>query len=79
MNSSRKLFMLLIRSPLKERRVKGLPSEMSSCEVNTLKINNKVEQDFNSVLKGFRNYYLPSVENLVKILPKSPNEWKFNQ
>ena len=74
MNSSRKLFMLLIRSPLKERRVKGLPSEMSSCEVNTLKINNKVEQDFNSVLKGFRNYYSILAENLVKMLSKPTNK-----
>ena len=74
MTSFRKLFMLLIRSALKERRVKGSPSEMSSCEVNALKINNKVEQDFKSVLEGFRNYYSTLVENLVKMLPKPTNK-----
>ena len=56
----------------------GLPCK-TSCEVSILKKNNTAGHGVNSVLKGFRNYYLPSVENLVKILPKSPNEWKFNQ
>ena len=48
----------------------GLPSKTSSCEVNTLKINSKVEHDFNSVLEGFGNYYSTLAENFVKMLPK---------
>ena len=43
------------------------------------KKKNTAGHGVNSVLKGFRNYYLPLVENLVKTLPKSPNKWKFNQ
>ena len=39
----------------KALRSLGLHSKTSSCEVNALKINNKVEHDFNSVLEGFRN------------------------
>ena len=33
----------------------GLPNEISSCEVNALKINDTVEHDTNSVLEGFKN------------------------
>ena len=55
----------------KTLRSLGLPSKASSCEVNVLKIKNKVELDFNSVLEGFRNYYSTLAENLVKMLPKN--------
>ena len=55
----------------------GLPSKTSSCEVNALKINNKVEHDFNSVL-GFKNYYSTLAENLVKMLPKPTNKYSIN-
>ena len=61
----------------KALRSLGLPSKTSSCEVNALKINNKVEHDFNSVL-GFRNYYSTLVENLVKMLPKPTNKYSIN-
>ena len=57
----------------KALRSLGLPSKTSSCEVNALKINSKVEHDFNSVLEGFRNYYSTLAENLVKMLPKPTN------
>ena len=40
----------------KALRSLGLPSKTSSCEANALKINSKVEHDFNSVLEGFRKY-----------------------
>ena len=56
----------------------GLPSKTSSCEVNALKINSKVEHDFNSVLEGFRNYYSTLVENLVKMLLKPTNKYSIN-
>ena len=56
----------------------GLPSKTSSCEVNALKINSKVEHDFNSVLEGFRNYYSTLAENLVKMLPKPTNKYSIN-
>ena len=55
-----------------------LPSKTSSCEVNALKINSKVEHDFNSVLEGFRNYYSTLAENLVKMLPKRTNKYSIN-
>ena len=55
-----------------------LSSKASSCEDNTLKINNKVEHDFNSVLEGFRNYYSTLVENLVKMLAKPTNKYSIN-
>ena len=61
----------------KALRSLGLPSKTSSCEVNALKINNKVEHDFNSVL-GFRNYYSTLTESLVKMLPKPTNKWSIN-
>ena len=41
----------------KALRSLGLPSKTSSCEVNALKMKNTVEQDVDSVLEGFRNYY----------------------
>ena len=56
----------------------GLPSKTSSCEVNVLKINSKVEHDFNSVLEGFRNYYSTLAVNLVKMLPKPTNKYSIN-
>ena len=56
----------------------GLPSKTSSCEVNALKINDKVEHDFNSALEGFRNYYSILSENLVKMLPKPTNKYSIN-
>ena len=55
-----------------------LSSKASSCEDNTLKINNKVEHGFNSVLEGFRNYYSTLVENLVKMLAKPTNKYSIN-
>ena len=61
----------------KALRSLGLPSKTSSCEVNALKINNKVEHDFNLVL-GFRNYYSTLAENLVKMLPKATNKYSIN-
>ena len=62
----------------KALRSLGLPSKTSSCEVNALKINNKVEHDFNSDLEGFRNYHSTLVENLVKLLPKLTNKYSIN-
>ena len=56
----------------------GLPSKTSSCEVNALKINSKVEYDFNSVLEGFRNYYSTLAANVVKMLPKPTNKYSIN-
>ena len=56
----------------KALRSLGLPS---SCEVNALKINNKVEHNFNSDLEGFRNYHSTLVKNLVKLLPKPTNKY----
>ena len=56
----------------------GLPSKTSSCEVNALKINSKVEHDFDSVLEGFRNYYSTLAENLVKMLPKPTNKYSID-
>ena len=61
----------------KALRSLGLPSKTSSCEVNALKINNKVEHDFNSVL-GFKNYYSTLAENLVKMLRKPTNKYSIN-
>ena len=62
----------------KALRSPGLPSKTSSCEVNALKINSKVEHDFNSVLEGFRNYYSTLAANLVKMLPKPTNKYSIN-
>ena len=62
----------------KALRSLGLPSKTSSCEVNALKINSKVEHDFNSVLEGFRNYYSTLVANLVKMIPKPTNKYSIN-
>ena len=62
----------------KALRSLGLPTKTSSCEVNALKINNKVENDFNSVLEGFRNYYPTLAENLVKMLLKPTNKYSIN-
>ena len=62
----------------KALRSLGLPNKTSSCEVNALKINNKVEHDFNSVLEGFGNYYSTLAENLVKMLPKPTNKYSIN-
>ena len=56
----------------------GLPSKTSSCKVNALKINSKVENDFNSVLEGSRNYYSTLAENLVKMLPKPINKYSID-
>ena len=55
----------------------GLPSKTFSCGINAIKINNKVEHDFNSVL-GFRNYYSTLAENLMKMLPKPDNKYSIN-
>ena len=63
---------------MKALRSLGLPSKTSSCEVNALKINSKVEHDFNSVLEGFRNYYSTLAENFVKMLPKPTNKYSIN-
>ena len=62
----------------KALRSLGLPSKTSSCEVNALKINSKVEHDFNSVLEGFRNYYSTLAESLVKMLPKPTYKYSIN-
>ena len=35
-----------------------LPNKVSSCEVKALRINNTVEYDVNSVLKGFKKLLL---------------------
>ena len=43
----------------------GLPSKVSSCKVKSLKINNIVEHDVNSVLEGFKKCYTTLPENLV--------------
>ena len=56
----------------------GLPSKTSSCEVNALKTNSKVEHDFNSGLEGSRNYYSSLAENLVKMLSKPTNKYSIN-
>ena len=57
---------------LKSRR---LPNKSSSCGDKALKINNTVEHDVNSVLEGFKSYYLTLAENIVKLLPKRPNKY----
>ena len=62
----------------KALRSLGLPSKTSSCKVNALKINSKVEHNFNSVLEGFRNYYSILAGNLVKMLPKPTNKYSTN-
>ena len=62
----------------KALRSLGLPSKTSSCEVNALRISNKVEHDFNSALEGFKNYYSTLAENLVKMLPKPTNKYSIN-
>ena len=62
----------------KALRSLGLPSKTSSCEVNALKGNNKVEHDVNSVLEGFRNYYSTVAKNLVKMPPKPTNKYSIN-
>ena len=62
----------------KALRSLGLPSKTSSCEVNALKINSKVEHDFSSVLEGYRNYYSTLAKNLVKMLPKPTNKYSIN-
>ena len=53
----------------KALRLLGLPSKISSCEVNALKIKNIVERDVNSVLQGFTNQYSTLVKNLEKCSP----------
>ena len=54
----------------KALRFLGLPSKMSSCEVNALKIKNTVEHDVNSVLEGFRNL-LNSIGKPCKNAPQT--------
>ena len=55
-----------------------MPNEISSCEVNALKINHTVEHDANTVLEGCKNHYLTLEENLVNMLPKAPNKYSIN-
>ena len=55
-----------------------LPSKTSLCKVNDSKIKNTVEHDVNSVLDGFRNYYLTLAENLKKIPSKLPTKYSIN-
>ena len=62
----------------KALRSLGLPSKTSSWEINALKINSKVEHDFNSALEGFRNYYSTLAANLAKMLPKPTNKYSIN-
>ena len=56
----------------------GLPNKVFSCEVSALKINNTVEEDANSVLEGFKNYFSTLAENLASMLPKAPNKYSIN-
>ena len=55
-----------------------MPNKISSCEVSALKINNTVEDDTNSILEGFKNYYSTLAENLLNMLPKAPNKCSIN-
>ena len=43
----------------------GLPNKISSWKANALKIKNAAEHDANSVLVGFKNYYLTLAQNLA--------------
>lgn len=53
----------------------GLPNNISSCEVKGLKINNIVEHDVSSVLKGFENYYPTLADYLEQTFSKLPNKY----
>ena len=55
----------------------GLPNKISSCEVSALNINNTAENDANSILEGFKNYYSIFAENLVNMLPEAPSVNKY--
>ena len=55
-----------------------MPNKISSSEVSALKINIEVENDANSRLEGFKNYYSALAENLVNMLPKAPNKYSIN-
>ena len=52
-----------------------LPNQIILSEVEDLKINNTIEHDDNSVLKGFKKYFSALVEKLVKMQPKPPNKY----
>ena len=56
----------------------GLPNKISSCDVSALKTNNTVEHDANLILESFKNYYSILAENLVNMLPKTPNKYSIN-
>ena len=52
-----------LKDSWKTLKSQRLPIKISSCEVTTLKINNSVKHDVNSVL-GFKNYYSTLAETL---------------
>ena len=58
---------------LVNRKSYGLPNKISSCEVSALKVNKTVQHDNNLVLGGFKDYYFNLAGNLLKNLPKPPN------
>ena len=53
-----------------------MPRKTSSCEVRSLKIKNTVEHDVNSVLEGFKNYYLILFRKLNPLPFKSNSSFK---
>ena len=55
----------------------GLPSKISSCEVNVLRINKIVQQDTNLVLGSFK-YYSNLAGNLLKKLLNPPDKFILN-
>ena len=52
--------------------------KICSCKVSALEINNKVENDGDSVLEGIKYYYSTLAENFVKMLSKTPNKYSIN-
>ena len=55
----------------------GLPSKISVCGTNALKVNNTVSFKTKSTLEVFRNYYSTLADNLLKKLPTPPNKYTF--
>ena len=55
-----------------------MSNKISSCEVNSLKINNTVEHVANSVLEDFKYNCSTLAEKLVNMLPKAPNKYSIN-
>ena len=48
----------------------GLPKQISSCEVNALKVNRTIQHDTNLDLGGFKDYYSNLAGKCLKKLSK---------